>query len=338
MKVVFVGSGPFGLPALDLLAAAPPGIDLVRVVARPDRPRRRGGALAPVPVRARALELGLPCDAPASINIPESVECLRRLEPDLVIVADYGEIISREVRSLPKIGIFNLHASLLPKYRGAAPVAHAILAGERITGVTLFRVEARLDAGPIVDAAEVEIRPEETAGELETRLSRLAAEVLGRDLEAFRLGTFREVPQDERLASLAPKLTKDSGRIDWDAEPGRLADFVRALNPWPAAWSYLCAGGRRERTIFLRVRPGAPSEGPGGLPSGAARDGTSSTPGEGTFGVPGAVAEVRKDGFKVWCRGGTVEVLEVQREGGSALDAAAYLRGRPLKVGDRFAA
>ncbi|MGQ9591709.1 MAG: methionyl-tRNA formyltransferase, partial [Planctomycetota bacterium] len=293
-------------------------LELVRVVTRPDRPRRRGGALAPVPVRARALELGLPCDAPASINLPEYAECLRRLEPDLAIVADYGEFISREVRSAPKIGIFNLHASLLPKYRGAAPVAHAILAGELVTGVTLFRVEARLDAGPIVDAAAIEIRPEETAGELEARLSRLAAELLGRNLEPLGRGSFREVPQDERLASFAPKLTKDAARIDWDAEPRRLADFVRALNPWPAAWSCLCAGGRRERTIFLRVRPGPPAEGPGG--------------------APGVVAEVRKDGFRVSCRGGTVEVLEIQREGGTALDAAAYLRGRALKLGDRFAA
>jgi methionyl-tRNA formyltransferase len=256
------------------------------------------------------------CDAPESANDPAYLDRLAGLGADIFIVADYGEMLRKRLRGTPRIGTFNLHASLLPAYRGAAPVVHALLAGEDVTGVTLFRVEKGLDTGPIVGCARTEIAPLETAGELEARLARLGAELLDASLDAFDAGTFRETLQDERLATRAPKLDKKAGAIDWGMAPGALTDFVRALNPWPGAFSFMAArGGALERTVFLRVKPGA-------------------SPGE-SF-PPGAVAGVRKDGFSVRAGDGAVEVLELQREGKAPLSAAAYLRGRQLRPGDVF--
>ncbi len=325
MRVVFFGSGPFALPALERLhecsrraplSAAdtgPPLVELVRVVTRPDRPQRRGRQLVPTPVRARAVELGLPCDAPEGANEPDFLDSLAALSPDLITVADYGEMLRKRLRELPRIGVFNLHASLLPRHRGAAPVVHAILHGEEETGVTLFRIEKRLDSGPIVDAARAGIGPLETAGELEPRLGRLAADLLERNLEAFASGSFREAPQDESLATIAPKIEKRAGAIPWNASALEVSNLVRAFNPWPGAFSFLGA----ERTIFLRVRPCGAALVDAALP-------------------PGSVEDTRRDGFRVRCGSGAVEVLQLQREGKAPLDAAAYLRGRPLKPGDRF--
>ena len=319
MRVIYFGSGPFGLPVLERLYQTSARHPVIRVVTRPDRPQGRGRRLAPTAVRMRAAELGLPCDAPLSANDAEYLKALQALQVDLLLVADYGEILGKPLRVLPRIGVFNLHASLLPRYRGAAPVPHALLAGEKVTGVTLFRVERGLDTGPLVDAETLAIEPLETAGELEARLARLAADLLERNLEVFAAGTFREVPQDDKLATAAPKLEKGDGLIDWDAAPEALVNFVRALNPWPGAYSFLLSTARRpERTLFLRSVP-AP-----------ARTGEPL--------APGTVDEVRTTGFSVHCRGGSVEVLELQREGKAPLDAAAYLRGRPLRPGDRFGA
>jgi len=272
-----------------------------------------------MPVAARALELRIPCERPETVNDPAHVESLRALAPDLFVVADYGEIIKKAVRDLPRIGTFNLHASLLPRYRGAAPVAHALLRGERTTGVALFRLVARLDAGPIVDVESTAVEPLETAGELEARLSSIAAHLLKRNLPRFQEGSFPEEPQDEALATHAPKLTKAQGSIDWSLGPLPLTNLVRALNPWPIAWSFLLSPGKRpERTAFLRVRPGPP-------------DPTLSD-----VGPPGTVAAPGRGGLRLRCRGGTVDVLELQREGSRPVDAAAYLRGRPLGPEDRF--
>jgi methionyl-tRNA formyltransferase len=313
VKVVFFGSGPFALPTLETLARGPSKTTLARVVTRPDRPQRRGKKLAPTPVRSRATDLGLSCDAPETANDSAYVEVLRGLSPDLFVVADYGEMLRKPLREVPAIGIFNLHGSILPRWRGAAPVVHSILHGDGETGVTLFRIEKGLDSGPVVDAERTTIAPTETAGELEPRLATLAARLLERSLDAFAARTFRETPQDDRLATLAPKVEKRDGAIVWDAPAIEVTNRVRAFNPWPGAYSFL--GG--ERTIFLRVAPSATS-----LPGAA----------------PGSVAAVTKDGFKIQCGTGSVDVLEVQREGKAALGAAEYLRGRPLKPGDRFAA
>lgn len=321
MKVLFFGSGPFGLPTLDCLHQSAQQLELARVVTRPDRPHGRGKKLAPTPVRARARELGLPCDVPESANSPEYLDVLTSLQPDLFVVADYGEMLRKRLREIPRIGVFNLHASLLPQYRGAAPVAHALLAGEKVTGVTLFRIEKGLDSGPIVDAEQLEIGPLETAGELEERLSRLAASVLERNLGAFGSGKPQETAQDEKLATPAPKLEKQMGKIDWGRSSDALTSFVRALNPWPGAFSFLHSEGKPpERTVILRAKPGKSADGP----SKERKE--------------GCIDEVQKDGFTVRCGGGSLEILEVQRQGKAPLDSASYLRGKLLHPGDFFAA
>jgi methionyl-tRNA formyltransferase len=318
MRVVFFGSGAFALPALERLAGATASHRLLAVVTRPARPGGRGKKLKPTPVYEKALALGLPCESPASVNDPAYLETLAALAPDLFVVVDYGEILAKRFRELARIGAFNLHASLLPRYRGAAPVAHALLAGETRTGVTLFRIEKEIDSGPIVGAAALEVGELETTGELEGRLAELAASLLEHHLQAFASGSFTETPQDASLATFAPKLVKNAGLIDWNRTPGELTRFVRAMNPWPGAYSFLQSPGKNpERTIFLRVRPAA------GAAAGPAQ-------------APGTVAAVEKNGFHIRCHSGAIEVLELQRAGKAPLDAASYLRGRNLVPGDRF--
>jgi methionyl-tRNA formyltransferase len=319
-KVVFLGSGPFALPALGTLACHSDAHSLECVVTRPDRPAHRGKKLNPTPVRRRAEELGLACRSPESASDPAFLAELRRFAADLFIVADYGEILSRELLALPAIGVFNLHASLLPKHRGAAPVAHALLAGDTETGVTLFRVERKLDSGPIVASERLAIRPDENAGELEERLAALAGELIARELPRLASGRFTETPQDPTQATYAPRLSKSDGLIHWDRPPRQLCDFVRAMTPWPSAFAFLeRPHGRLERTVFLRV-----------VTVGGGERGAD------PVAAPGRVVEVSKDAFCVACRGGSVRVVEVKREGRHAMDAAAYLRGHPLAPGARF--
>ena len=318
MKVVFLGSGPFGIPALEALHRLASRFPLLAVVTRPDRPAHRGRELRPTPVRERAGELGVACLVPETANSPEFLEELRALAADVVIVADYGEILRPQFLELPATGTFNLHASLLPRHRGAAPVAHALLGGETDSGVTLFRIERALDSGPVVARAELEIRPDETAGELESRLGLRAATLLEENLDNLATGRFEEIPQDHSQATLAPKLKKGDGLIRWDSDPESLHDFTRAMNPWPMAYSFLERPGEKsERTSFLRLEPEP-------VPEGA------------TDTASGTVVAFGKHGFSIACRGGRVKALEIQREGKAALDAAAYLRGRRLEKGDRF--
>jgi len=328
VKIVFFGSGPFGLPTLERLHAQSVRYPLLRVITRPDRPQKRGRKLATTPIRKRADELGVPCDAPESVNDPGFLDELQTLGADLFLVADYGEMLRKRLRAMPRIGVFNLHASLLPAYRGAAPVVHALFAGEKETGVTLFRIEKGLDSGPIVDTAPLAAEPLETAGELEERLARVAADLLERNLEAFSAGSFQESPQDETAATLAPKLTKRSGLITWSKTPAEVTNFIRALSPWPGAFSFLkksaAAARKLERTAFLRVKPSSES------PHRVQADPHPA--------APGAVDRVGSEGFSVHCGCGSVEVLEIQREGKGPLPAAAYLRGRGLEPGDRFVA
>ena len=317
MNVVFLGTGPFAIPVLEALHGASMRHPLVAVVTRPDRPQGRGRALAPTPVRRRAEELGLSPSTPPTINAPEPIAALEALEPDLAIVADYGEILRPAFLETPRIGAFNLHASLLPRHRGAAPVAHAILAGDATTGVTLFRIVKGLDSGPIVAEEATEIGEDETAGELEARLAALAAGVVERSLDAFATASFTERPQDDSRATLAPKLRKEMGLIDWSLPPRSVHDRVRAFRPWPIAYTFLerQAGRAPERTAVLRTSLA------GAAPADA---------------DPGTVVAVTDRDISVACGGGSVRLLELQRQGGPALAAGDYLRGRRLRPGDRF--
>ena len=217
MRIVFFGSGEFAVPTLERLHSQSETFPLVQVVTRPDRPAGRGKKLRPTPVRLRAGELGLGCIAPATTRDESVLALIASLKPDLFIVADYGEILGQALIDLAPIGIFNLHGSVLPAYRGAAPVAHALLERELETGVTLFRIERGLDSGPVVATRRLAVEPLETSGELEARLAEIAAELLGEHLPRFASGEFTEVDQAHDLATFAPKLEKADAEIDWTA-------------------------------------------------------------------------------------------------------------------------
>lgn len=332
MKIVFLGSGPFAVPTLERLHARREEYPLVRVISRPDRAAGRGRKLRPTAVRARARELGLRCDVPESTADPDYIAELRELGASLFIVADYGEILRSALCAVPSVGTFNLHASLLPKFRGASPVQYAILEGETRTGVTLFRVEPALDSGPIVARAEVEVRPQESAGELEERLSLAAADLLERNLASFAEGTFSETPQRHELATRAPKIRKEDALIDWTAGAERVSAAVRAYDPWPGAFSFLYRAGKPpERTVFTKVRPTEDDPSPvrerqGGIALGRAG------------GRPGSIEIVTKKRFRVVCGRGSVEVERLQPSGKAEMDTAAYMQGRRLEEGDRFGA
>ncbi len=258
MRLAFAGTGAFAVPALERLAEVY-GLELV--ITQPDRPAGRGLEPTPPPVKRKALELGLPVLQPKSINKPEVVAHLRALNLDLLVVAAFGQLLRSEVLHLPRLGCVNIHASLLPKYRGAAPVHWAIIHGEQETGVTTFVLDEGMDTGPVLLQVKTEIGPEETAGELERRLAALGADLIVETIEGYTQG--RIVPQPQPAAgTLAPKLTKEDGRIRWEWPAQRIHNLVRGTQPWPGAHTTL-------RDILVKVhktqlveRP-QPAVGPG---------------------------------------------------------------------------
>lgn len=322
MRVVFLGTSRFAIPSLRALADSRHEVPLV--VTAPTRPRGRGQRPEPPPVALEAERLGLPVFQPESISSPESVRRLRAAEPDLAVVVAYGQILSERVLSIPPLGAVNVHASLLPRWRGAAPIARAIQAGDRVTGVSLQFVTRRLDAGDVIDRERVEIGPDETAGELAERLAVLGATVLARNLDALERGEASGEPQDESAVTWAKPLTKEDAAIRWCLPAERVHDHVRALSPWPVAQSVVetpAAGerdfgppARRERLLIHRTRVGriAPPEV-----------------------LPGTVVRA-DDAIEVQTGYGTVEILELQRPGRRPMKAASFLQGFPLPPGTRM--
>lgn len=314
-QVVFLGSGPFAVPILERLARLE---SQLHVITRPDRPAGRGRKLVTTPVGKRAIALGLHVEAPATVNDDAIVERLKALGPRLILVADYGEMLRAPLRAVPSVGIFNLHASLLPELRGAAPVVHALLRGDTRTGVTLFRIESGLDSGPIVDRVETAIGESETSGELEARLAGLAAELVEKDLAMLLAGTFIETPQDASRATPAPKLSRGAWDLSWEQPARSVVDFIRAMSPRPGAQALLrlAPGGEALRVKLLRSRLVA------------AKSATDLG--------PGTVSGIEKHTFRVAAIGGEIEVLEIQPAGRALQSASEFLRGHPLTRESRF--
>ncbi|MBI3272088.1 MAG: methionyl-tRNA formyltransferase [Planctomycetes bacterium] len=315
MRILFAGTSAFGVPTLEALIQD--GWEVVGVISQPDRPTGRGRKLQPTEMKVAAERHGLLVAQPEDVNAPEVLEEIRGLAPDLLLTAAYGQKLGKKLLALPPKGCFNLHASLLPKYRGASPIAQAILDGERESGVTIFRMESRMDAGPILNQGSILIGPEETAGELETRLSGLAAGVL---LQCIRLLDGippRLTPQDDEQATLAPRLQKTDGLLDWTTEPGGVVNRVRGLQPWPGAYAFLRRTGETAqlRVGILRAR------------AGEARGG----------GEPGAVLAVTDQGLQVGAgRAGSVWVVSVKPESRSEMSATEFSKGYRVTPGDRF--
>jgi methionyl-tRNA formyltransferase len=306
VRIVFLGSGAFAIPSFEALLDA--GHDVAALVAQPDKEKGRGRALAPPATKPVAERRGVPVLQPRRIKEPEAQERVRALAPELQVVVAYGQILPRSVIDVPRLGTVNVHASLLPRYRGAAPIQWAVASGESETGVTTMLIDESLDTGPTLLARSTPIGAEETAEELSPRLARLGAEVLLETVDALARGTLTPTPQDHARATMAPLLKKDDGRIDWMLPAGAIANRVRGFTPWPG--TVTAVGGRDLKLI--RTRPLA----------GAARE------------PPGTIVALDREGIVVACGGGTRLLLtEVQPESRKAMPAAAFAAGARLSPG-----
>jgi methionyl-tRNA formyltransferase len=315
MRLVFLGTPDFAVPGLRSLAKA--GHEVAAVVTQPDRPRRRrSGPPEPSPVKKEAARLGLPVLQPDSVRGPEFAEALRALAPETGVVVAYGQILPPDVLDIPPRWWINLHASLLPKYRGAAPIARAILAGEKVTGVTTMRMDRGVDTGEILLQRECAIGLTETAGELTARLAGLGADLLVETLALHARRALEPRRQDAALATTAPPLRRVDGRIDWGAPAEEIALRVRACNPWP-----LCVAWLGDRTLqILRAEAN--------LEPVVYRDRRP---------PPGRIA-VRGGRVLVRCKGDThLALLEVRFPGGKAMSAGDALNGRLIRSGDTLA-
>lgn len=309
MRIAFFGSPEAALPTLRKLLDAGHSVDLV--VTQPDKPAGRGRKLTPCPVKRFAEDRGLPVIQPVRVRKDEGfLERLAAARPDVNVVVAYGQIMPVQVIDLPFFRSLNVHFSLLPRYRGASPVAWAILRGETRTGVTIFELNERMDEGDILAAEETGIGPRETARELESRLAEIGAGLMERTLT--RLDATRRVPQDHAAATLAPKLRKEDGLIDWTADAKAIDRKARAFDPWPSAYTFLC--GHR-----VLIKKGLPADG---------RTGTQG---------PGTVLALGKAGIDVACGDGTVYRIERLRpEGKAEMEAYAYAIGGNVLPGMVF--
>ncbi len=314
MKICFAGTPDFAVPSLEALLHSRHQVALV--VTQPDRPVGRRRRVSPPPIKRKALDHDVPVIQPEGLNRPEALEALRATAPHALVVVAYGNILSRHVLDIPSRGCFNVHASLLPRYRGAAPIQHAILNGDRVTGVTVQRLVRKVDAGPILDQRSIDIGPDETAGELSDRLAALGGEMIVPVLDAVEKGTAQEEPQSEHGVTYAPKLSKRDGLIPWHLEANAVRDFIRAMTPWPGAFATLhgAKGEPKGRLTLLAARP---------LQSSDPRP------------EPGVV--VRAHGELIVATGrGFLSLTRLKPEGGRPMDAPAYLRGHDVAPGDRL--
>jgi methionyl-tRNA formyltransferase len=318
MRIVMMGTGTFAEPTLDALLAGP-GI-VVGAVTQPDREvgsKRGTTRQTGRGVKEIALAAGVPVIQPESINSPEGVEALRRLTPDLLVVAAYGQILSPEVLAVPPLGGINVHGSLLPKYRGAAPVAWAIWKGETHTGVTIIRMSAGLDAGDMLAQESLEIGPEETAGELEARLASLGAKLVLQVVERLIKGPVTGVKQDLSQVTKAPKLKKEMGLIDWSRPADEICRHVRAMQPFPTAYTFYHHGDQPPmRVIVTKATIAAAERATAPIAGGA---------------LPHTERLMVRAG-----NGEQVEILELQPAGKRRMTAIEFLRGHPMHEGDWF--
>lgn len=307
MRVVFCGTGEIGLPALRVLIDSGK-YEVPGVITQPDKPAGRDLKPRASAIKQLAVERGIPVHQPPKLREAASLEILRSLKPDVMVVVAYGQILPKSVLELPRLGCLNLHASLLPRHRGASPIHAAILAGDAATGMTVMYMDEGLDTGDVLLEEALEIGAQETTGELHDRLAALAAPCLLRALDLLAAGKAPRAPQDPGKATYAPKLKKADGFLDWTRPAAEVALRVRGMSPWPGAFA-------RIRDHVLKIHS-------------AAEDPAS--------GSPGIVLRADSDGIMVGCEKGSLRLLTVQLEGRKRLPAAEFLRGFPLAPGERF--
>ena len=298
-----MGTAAFAVPSLRVLARGPHHV--VAVYAQPARPAGRGLQPRPSPVQDAAAALGLAVRTPGTLKHPAERDALSDLRPDLVVVAAYGLILPEAILEVPPLGSINLHASLLPRWRGAAPIQRALLAGDPETGVTIFQVAPTLDTGPILAAERIAIPADATAAGLHDELAELAARMVGPVVDDLAAGRAVPRPQPEAGVTYAPKLDKAEGRLDWSQPAALLERRLRALNPWPGCWTEI--GGQRVRVLGGEVVAGT-----------------------------GAPGELLDDRLTIACGEGALRLTRVQRAGGRAMSGAAFLRGFQVPLGARL--
>ncbi len=308
MRTIFFGSPELAVPCLEALHGIS---ELLVVISQPDRPAGRGLELKPPPVKQRAIELGLEVWQPKKIRTAEFAQQLRELGADVAVVMAYGRILPRGVLEAPRLGCVNVHTSLLPRWRGAAPIQWSIVHGDVETGVTLMQMDEGMDTGPILAAAKTTIDPNDTASTLSERLSRMGADLVRTELPSYVAGELTPQPQDSSRATMAPLLEKGHGRIDWNQRARSVHNLIRGMTPWPGAHTVL--GERR-----IKVHRAIP---------------TTLDP-EGA--QPGEVIAIDAEGILVACAEGTLEIQELQESGRKRVDARAFASGRGVAVGDRF--
>ena len=306
MRIVFMGTPEFAVPSLKALIRE--GYEVVGVFTQPDRPKGRGNKLTPSPVKVAATEAGIPVYQPERIR-KTGVEDLRSLKPDLCVTAAFGQILSKEILDIPPMGNINVHASLLPKHRGAAPIAYAIMDGDAKAGVTTMMMDAGIDTGDILLQEETGIAESETCGELTVRLSGIGAELLIRTIRAMEAGSLKRIPQDEAKMTYDPMMTKELSRPDWNRDAAEIRGLINGLNPWPCV-SVPYEGGR------LKLLRAERFEGRG---------------------EPGTVIKADpKTGLVIACGSGAVRIMELQAPGGKQMKSEDYLRGHGIPEGTDF--
>jgi len=309
MRIVFMGTPDFAVPCLKVLLEHKH--DIAAVVTQPDRAKGRGKKLAPPPVKVLAEEAGIPVYQPERIKTPEFVQILRELKPDVMVVVAFGQLLSQEILDIPPLGCINVHASLLPKYRGAAPINWCIINGEHTTGVTTMYMDKGLDTGDMILKKEIHIMENETAGELHDRLMLLGAAVLEETIVLLEAGTALRFPQEESKATYAPIMNKSLGRIDWSKAASDISNLIRGTYPWPGAFSTY------EGRVFKIFSAKAAGE-------------------DERNECPGCISRVSADSITVSCGTGSLMINELQFENEKRMDVEAYLRGHEIKTGTKL--
>lgn len=306
LRVIFFGTPPFAADILEFLLNNK--INVVAVISKPDKPKGRSSTPVPTPVKAAVLALDpkIPIYQPEIVSAPEFSSTLSAYQPDLFIVVGYGEIIKQHLLDMPRLGCINVHVSLLPKYRGAAPIQRCVINGDSETGVTIMHMVKKMDAGDIIEVAKVPIDHEATFGEVEKMLGEAAKPLLLKVLHDFEAGIIKRIPQDHDQATLAPKIELEDCEIYWEEPAERLHNLIRGVNPYPGAWCYVSVKGIKKRLKIMRTR---------------VIDQQS---------VPGTILSNPKQNLVVAARQGALELLEVQLEGKKIMTSEELIRGIPL--------
>lgn len=306
LRIIFMGTPDFACPTLTRLIER--GEDVIAVVTQPDRPKGRGQKLVPPPVKVIAEKHGIPVLQPLKVRAPEVIAQIRELNPDLIIVVAFGQILPQSLLDIPRHGCINIHASLLPRYRGAAPLNWCLINGEAETGITTMQMDAGLDTGDMLVKRAIPIGPDEDAQSLHDRLSLLGADTIDETLDRLLAGTLIREQQNDSLTCYAPMLKKEDGLIDWSREPQQIGNLVRGLTPWPGAYTSL--EGKTLKLYKVSVADGN--------------------------GKPGEVIAAGKDGIIVACGSGSLRIEELQLEGRKRLSAPEFLAGCRLEPGSRL--